>query len=71
MSNFTQSLTEIAVATSTSLGLSSAINFDPLWTALITLGVSVVTQVGGAVIKYLVSYFKNRTKKLEDTNNEK
>ena len=56
---------ELAVSTTTSAVVSTSIDASPLVTALITFGVSVVTLVGGELIKFLVAYFKKKTEDLE------
>ena len=63
---------EIAVSTITSSIVANAVNTDALVTALITFGVSLVTIVGGELIKFLVAYFQKKTKELqEDDDNSK
>lgn len=62
---------EIAISTIASGVTATAVDATPLLTALITFGVSVVTLVGGEIVKYLVTYFKNKTKKLNDEIKEK
>lgn len=60
--------TEVVAVSAVSTGISAAVSFDPLLTALITFGVSLVTLVGGELIKYLVAVLKKKTK--EATNEE-
>lgn len=60
---------EVAVSTITSGVVSIAVDASPLLTALITFGVSVVTLVGGEIIKYLVAYFKKKTQELNVEEN--
>ena len=62
--------TETVVACSTSFVVSEAANLDALWTALITFAVTVVTMVGGEVIKYLVAFFKKKTHDIEKEDKE-
>lgn len=57
---------ELGVATTTSYAICSSVSADNLVTALITFGVSLVTLVGGELIKFLVAFLKNKTKKYED-----
>ena len=67
-------LGEIAVATATTTAVATSVNAEPLLTALIGLGVSIVTMVGGELVKFLVAYFKKKTKDLnpeEDKQEEK
>ena len=65
MINANYVLGELAVSTTTSAVVSTSIDASPLVTALITFGVSVVTLVGGELIKFLVAYFKKKTEDLE------
>ena len=58
-------LGEIAVATATTTAVATSVNAEPLLTALIGLGVSIVTMVGGELVKFLVAYFKKKTKELQ------
>lgn len=62
---------ELGVATTTSYAICSSVSADNLITALITFGVSLVTLVGGELIKFLVAYFKKKTKNLEDEEEKK
>ena len=57
---------EIATSTLVSGAVASTFNFEPLVTALITFGVSIVTLVGGELIKYLIAYFQKKTKDLKE-----
>lgn len=57
-------LGEIAIATATTTAVATSVNAEPLLTALIGLGVSIVTIVGGELVKFLVAYFKKKTKDL-------
>ena len=62
----------IELATSVTASSVVCLNVDasPLLTALISFGISIVTIVGGEVIKWLVAYFQKKTKELkgEDDN---
>ena len=66
--------TELAIAMPTSTVLSASINANALLTALISLAVSIVTLVGGELVKFLVAFFQKKTKDLkgetEDTKPE-
>lgn len=62
---------EIALSTGTSAIITTALDVNPLLTALITFGVSVVTMVGGELIKYLVAFFKKKTKELNEEDEDK
>lgn len=56
---------ELAVATGVTTAVSMSVNADPLITALIGFGVSLVTMVGGELVKYLVAFFKAKREKIE------
>ena len=71
LSNGAVVLTELAVSTGTSLAVATSVDATPLLTALITFGVSIVTMVGGEIIKFLVAYFKKKTKELNKEDEEK
>lgn len=62
---------KLGIAFGTSTVLAESLSLEPLWTALITFGVSVVTLVGGEVIKWLVAFFKKKTHDLEESDKEK
>lgn len=59
--NAAQFVTELAIAVPVSAGVANGLNADALITALITFGVSVVTLVGGELIKFLVAFFNKKT----------
>ena len=56
---------ELVVATGVTTAVSVSVNADPLITALIGFGVSLVTMAGGELVKYLVAFFKAKREKLE------
>lgn len=60
-------LVETAIAGTTTTIIATAANLDALWTALIGFGTALVTVVGGELIKFLVAWFKKKTKDLEGT----
>ncbi len=63
---------ELAVAVPSATILSEAINANALLTALISLAVSIVTLVGGELVKFLVAFFQKKTKELKgETEEEK
>ena len=68
MSSF---LVELGVAVPTSMAIATNVSVEPLITALITFGVSVVTLVGGEVIKWLVAFFKKKTQDIENSKDKK
>ena len=61
-------MAEVGVATLTTSVVATSINAEPLMTALIGFGVSLVTMAGGELVKFLVAFLKNKTKKYEDTD---
>lgn len=73
MSNFSIASVEVGIATigSSIITAQSAVTLEPLYTALITFGVSVVTIVGGEIIKWLVAYFKKKTQEIEGKEGKK
>lgn len=64
-------MNETLVKLGASFGISSAIciseNTQPIITAVITFAVSLVSVVGGELIKLLVAYLKNKRSKYEAT----
>lgn len=58
-------LGELAVSTSATTIVATSVNAEPLLTALIGFGISLVTIVGGELIKFLVAFLKNKREKLE------
>lgn len=63
--------TELAVSAGSSLAICTSVDASPLLTALITFGVSLVTMVGGELVKYLVAYFKKKREELEKKEEKK
>ena len=63
-------LIEIAVAGTTTTAVATTVSADPLITALIGFGVSLVTMVGGELVKFLVTFLKSKTKKIEKEDKE-
>ena len=66
MTNVAYAVGELAVSVTGSTAIATSVDASPLLTALITFGVSVVTLVGGELIKFLVAYFKKKTDELEN-----
>ena len=62
---------EILVAGTTSTAIATSVNADPLITALIGFGTALVTMVGGEIVKFLVAFFKKKTKDLEEKKEQK
>lgn len=59
-------LGEVVVATGSSMAIATSVDASPLLTALITFGVSLVTMVGGELIKFLVAFLKKKTNDLKE-----
>lgn len=64
------SLIEIGIATISTTVVATNVNADTLITALIGLGVSIVTVVGGEFVKFLVAFIRSKTKKYQDETKE-
>lgn len=62
---------EILAAGTTSTAIATSVNADPLITALIGFGTALVTMVGGEIVKFLVAFFKKKTKDLEKNKEQK
>ena len=58
-------MSELAVSTGVSVGIATSVDASPLLTALIALGTSIVTMVGGEIVKFLVAFFKKKTNDLK------
>lgn len=61
--------TKLGIAFSSSLVICESVNLQPLWNALITLGVSVITVLSVEGISWLRAFLKR--KKTEEENKEK
>ncbi|MBO7691180.1 MAG: hypothetical protein J6T10_00920 [Methanobrevibacter sp.] len=61
---------EIGVAATASTVVATSVDASPLWTALISLGVTIVTVVGAELVKFLVAFFKKKTEELENKNSK-
>lgn len=59
-------LGKLTFSTATITTVATSVNAEPLLTALIGLGISIVTLVGGELVKFLVAYFKKKTKDIEE-----
>ena len=59
-------LGEVAFSTATTSIVATSVDASPLLTALIGLGVSIVTMVGGELVKFLVAFFKKKTNDLQE-----
>lgn len=71
MVNVGLALAEIGVATTTSTVVATSVDASPLLTALISLGVTIVTVVGSELVKFLVAFFKKKTAELEKKDEDK
>ena len=70
MVNASVALVEVGVAATTGTAVATAVDASPLLTALISLGVTIVTVVGAEVVKFLVAFFKKKTDELELKTNK-
>lgn len=64
-------IVEIGVAAVSSTAVATAVDASPLLTALISLGVTIVTVVGAELVKFLVAFFKKKTEELENKSKDK
>ena len=71
MVNASAALVEVGIAATTGTAVATAVDASPLLTALISLGVTVVTVVGAEVVKFLVAFFKKKTEELENNSKNK
>lgn len=56
---------ELAVSTGVTTAVAMSVSAEPLLTALIGFGVSLVTMVGGELVKFLVAFLKSKKEKYE------
>lgn len=63
-------LIKLGVASTTSIVVTEAVNPAPLWNALITLGVSVITVLSIEGIAWLKAFIKKHTAKDTDEENK-
>ena len=61
----------IATSTVATTVVATSINAEPLLTALIGFGVSVVTMVGGEAIKFAVAWLKKKREDVEGKEDDK
>lgn len=61
-----QLLLSFIVSCVASFAIAENIDTSPLYTALITFGVSFITMIGGELIKFIVTFFKAKTKKYKE-----
>lgn len=62
---------EVALSTATTTVVATAVNAEPLLTALIGFGTALVTMVGGELIKFLVAWFKKKRQDIEKDSDKK
>ena len=63
-------IVEIGVAATASTAVATSVDASPLLTALISLGVTVVTVVGSELVKLAVAWIKNKRSKYEEKENK-
>lgn len=61
---------KLSVAGLTSVAVVESVNLEPLWNALITLAISIVTVLTIDGIEWLKAKIKKDTKKTEDEMNK-
>ena len=64
-------LIEVGVAATASTVVATSVDASPLLTALISLGVTIVTVVGSELVKFMVAFLKSKRKKYEDNSLDK
>lgn len=64
-------LIKTGVIVTTATATSEVANLDYLWTALITLAIALVTNVGTEVVKFLVAFLKKKTEDIENKDKPK
>lgn len=64
-------LGELAVSTASTTVVATSVNAEPLLTALIGFGISLITVVGGELVKYLVAFLKKKREDLEGKKEDK
>lgn len=62
---------EISVATAASSAVGISAQLEPLITAVIAFAISLVTIVGGELVKYLVAYLKKKREDLDKDSEKK
>lgn len=59
-------IAKLSVAGTSSILVSEAVNLEPLWNALITLGISIISVFAVEGIAWLKSFIKKHIKKNEE-----
>ena len=62
---------EVALSTTATTLVATSVSAEPLLTALIGFGVSLVTMVGGELVKFLVAFFKKKTNDIKGKEDNK
>ena len=70
MTNVGLAMVEVGVASTASTVVATSVDASPLLTALISLGVTLVTVVGSELVKFLVAFFKKKTSELENSKDK-
>ena len=63
-------LVKLGVAGVTSVTVVEAVNLEPLWNALITLAISIVSVLAIDGIAWLKSFIKKHTTKIDNESNQ-
>lgn len=61
-------LTKMGVASVSSVTLTEALNLDTLWSALISLGISVISVLAIDGLSLLKTWLKKKEKDIDDTS---
>lgn len=61
-------LTKLGVASTSSIIVTEAVNLDALWSALISLGVSILSVLAVEGISFLKAWFLKKKKDLDDSS---
>lgn len=70
MSNVAYPIAEFFISSSVSMAVAESANLSTLVTALITFGVSLITIVGGELIKLIVAYLQKKRKDITGKDEE-
>ena len=62
---------KLGVACTASLVVTESVSLEPLWNALITLGISIISVLAVEGINFLTKFIKYHTKKYEDKEDNK
>lgn len=61
---------ELVLAGSTSLVVTESVSLEPLWNALITFAISILTVLSAEGIMFMRKWFEKKTKRLEQDENK-